>query len=159
MRLDGASAARARFELLKETAERTAREIHVSPHAPVRRYFSAAGSMLRQGRTYLLEGSLEQAFLLLYRFNIFFLEMLPAHPQFSVREVADERKRLKAECKAILDQVASVKRTLLEQYTAEEELEKRAAEMTEPMGDLLPGEEVRVYSFNSPVITKKQAFE
>jgi hypothetical protein len=45
------------------------------------------------------------------------------------------------------------------QYTAEEELEKRAAEMTEPMGDLLPGEEVRVYSFNSPVITKKQAFE
>lgn len=131
MRLDGATAARERLELLKQAAERTAREIHVSPHAPVRRYFSAAGSMLRQGRTYLVEGSLEQAFVLLYRFNIFFLEVLPAHPEFATREVATERKRLKAECKAILDQVASVKQTLLQQYGAEEE--------AEPAGGWTPG--------------------
>ena len=54
----------ARFSALKDIAERTAREIHVSPHAPIRRYFSAASSMLRQGRTYLSECAWEQAFLL-----------------------------------------------------------------------------------------------
>jgi hypothetical protein len=42
--------------------------------------------------------------------------------------LADDRRRLKAECKAVLDQVATVKQTLMEQYAAEEDVLREPGE-------------------------------
>ena len=63
--------------------------------------------------------------MLLLRFTVFFLERLPTHAGFNSADVAVERRKLKSECKAVLEEVFALKSEVLRKFEAEAEVRIR----------------------------------
>ena len=67
--------------------------------------------------------------MLLLRFTVFFLERLPTHAGFNSADVAVERRKLKSECKAVLEEVFALKSEVLRKFEAEAEVSSAAARL------------------------------
>jgi len=117
-------AAKQRVAALSTEAEQKSREMYIAPHMPISRFFFAAKTVLRQGRTYGSERDLERAYVLLLRFTEIVLNRLPEHPNFRAAEHAAERRAINKECKSALDEVFVIKAELTSQYAAEEEVRR-----------------------------------
>ena len=118
------AAAVARIVPLTEQAESGGKQV-THQHLSIKRFFMAASDMLKQGRNCAAEQDLERAYVLLLRFTTLFLYRLPEHPGFKSAEVAAERKKLKAECMAALDEVEIIKGEIIGRYAAEAEVRIR----------------------------------
>ncbi|KAL1526494.1 hypothetical protein AB1Y20_015204 [Prymnesium parvum] len=117
-----------RIRQLRELAETGGREAHFDSHQPVRRGFMAATSLLTQGKTYQAERDIERAYVLKYRFTVFFLERLSMHKDFNLPELKPDRKRLKAACKMVLEELATELEPMLEAIYHAEDAAEAAAE-------------------------------
>ena len=121
-----------RLEALKKQAQEGGREVHIDNTVTVRRYFASANGLLKQGKTYQAEMDLERAYVLKWRFAIFFLERLPEHKDAYSAVMKPDLKRLKAAVKVVMEELGGDLKTMLEaKYRAEDAAEaERQAMLT-----------------------------
>lgn len=82
------------------------------------RYFRSGVEMLRMGKVYYDEGSLEYAYMLYMKYMTLFLEKIRQHPEYS-SVPSDWKIQTQAEIREILPKTEKIKKMLLEQYTKE----------------------------------------
>ena len=116
--------AKERLHELKEAAEEGARNIEVEHSVTIKRYYNASKELLRQGRNCAKENDFERAYVMLFRFSIFFIEKVASHEAFKIK--SPEKTELKSECPRVLDEIEFIKKELTGRYQAEAEVTIRA---------------------------------
>lgn len=79
--------------------------------------------MVRMANVYLVEGSLENAYILYMKFMTLFLEKIRKHPEYN-SVPADVKSVNQMKLKEVMPKAEKLKQKLLEQYTKEYEVYK-----------------------------------
>ena len=109
--------------------EKTAADLKVDYHTPIRRYYRSGAEIFCQANSYYDKDRLEQAYLLYLRYLSLFIEKVPKHPEFpSVPNV--DKNRVKANLIQVLTRCEEIKSKLKEIYREQDEQRSVAKEDT-----------------------------
>ncbi|KUI66461.1 AMSH-like protease sst2 [Cytospora mali] len=76
---------------------------------PLKSWLRASDTLLRQGNTYVREGNLTQAYLILFRYSTLVIQHLPRHPDSRTPEGKKLLKPLNARCGKVLETLNQLK--------------------------------------------------
>ena len=109
--------------------EKTAADLKVDYHTPIRRYYRSGAEIFCQANSYYDQDRLEQAYLLYFRYLSLFIEKVPKHPEFpSVPKV--DKNRVKANLIKVLTRCEEIKSKLKEIYREQDAQRSLAKEDT-----------------------------
>ena len=109
--------------------EKTAADLKVDYHTPIRRYYRSGAEIFCQANSYYDKDRLEQAYLLYFRYLSLFIEKVPKHPEFpSVLNV--DKNRVKANLIKVLTRCEEIKSKLKEIYREQDAQRSLAKEDT-----------------------------
>ncbi|XP_022909182.1 STAM-binding protein-like A [Onthophagus taurus] len=92
--------------------------VEVDPSVPPKRYYRSGVEMVRMAKSYLEEGSLENAYILYMKFMILFIEKIRKHPEFA-SVPSGMKVENQMQLRQILPKAEELKKRLLIQYTKE----------------------------------------
>ncbi|KAF3763359.1 hypothetical protein M406DRAFT_49060 [Cryphonectria parasitica EP155] len=87
-----------------------------SNNVPFKHWLRAADSLHRQGKAYVRDGNLAQAYLLLYRFSTLVIKYIPTHPEAKDPEGKNTLKALRARTKPVLETLSELNPQLKAAY-------------------------------------------